>query len=294
MRTLWDYIIMLIGTIGGFASIVTLLTLFNELTTEGWIAVLFMGVISIYFIIYNCWLISIYRKKSKYADMYSEINIGFSHLHQLRRIQDIEIKQITKELTTLCNCVSNAFVRLYGSNIGVCIKFIVNDKGRPRCETLTRDELSQTISRKTGENDKIPHWIDGNSDFEFIYSNLEDDSVDTSFYLEKHLPNCMDYKNTRLKQGWVPKTHWFYPQKLARKRNWPLRYKSTLVVPIVPLMANSQSQEAIRGFLCVDSSHEGIFNKDYDVDIMKGIADGIYNQIDLIYRLNKERLKNEK
>ena len=82
-----------------------------------------------------------------------------------------------------------------------------------------------------------------------------------------------------------------YPERYARKWNWPLWYKSTLIVPIVPLIANDQSQEAIRGFLCADSRSEGIFNKYYDVDILKGVADGIYNQIDLIHQLTINETK---
>ena len=35
-----------------------------------------------------------------------------------------------------------------------------------------------------------------------------------------------------------------------------------------------------------------IFNKYYDVDIMKGVADGIYNQIDLIHQITKEKSKS--
>ena len=71
-------------------------------------------------------------------------------------------------------------------------------------------------------------------------------------------------------------------------------YKSTLIVPIVPLIANEQSLDAIRGFLCADSPNEGIFNKYYDVEIMKGVADGIYNQIDFIQQLTVKRIKTSK
>lgn len=45
----------------------------------------------------------------------------------------------------------------------------------------------------------------------------------------------------------------------------------------------------IRGFLCVDSPKEGHFNSTFDVDIMKGVCDGLYNQIDLIYKLNQQK-----
>ena len=281
---------MLIGTLGSLASIVALSIFFNQLSTEGWIAVLFMGVISLFFVIYNFLLLSRYQKKTKYADAYGDINIGFSHLHKLRRIENLSIDKILSELEKLCNEVSNAFGRIYGCKIGVCIKFIVNDNGRPRCDTLVRDLYSLSKSRKTGSNDTVKHWIDANSDFEFIYSNFDNDNVDTSYYLEQHLPTCRDYKNTRIKADWKPKTHWPFPKKYARKWNWPLPYMSTLVVPIVPLIANDQSQEAIRGFLCADSPNEGDFNK-YDVDIMKGIADGIYNQMDLIHQLTIKESK---
>lgn len=212
-------------------------------------------------------------------------------MHRLRRIDNLSIDQILPELENLCDKVSDAFSKVYSNKIGVCIKFIVNDNGRPRCETLVRDSHSNARCRKSGSQDTTKHWIDANSDFEFIYSNFDNDNIETSFYLEQHLPNCKDYKNTRLKNGWKPRSYLFYPERYARKWNWPLLYKSTLVVPIVPLIANDQSQKAIRGFLCVDSPSEGVFNKSYDVDIMKGLADGIYNQIDLIYQLTIKESK---
>ena len=44
----------------------------------------------------------------------------------------------------------------------------------------------------------------------------------------------------------------------------------------------------LRGFLCVDSQKEGIFNKTIDVCILKGISDGLYSQIDKLYCLMKQ------
>ncbi len=282
---------MLIGTIGNIASIIALYVFFKNLSTEGGIAVFFLGVICLYFGIYNFYLIRTYRKKPQYADAFADINIGFSYLHKLRRTENLTVEQILPELEKLCDSVSQAFGRIYGCEIGVCIKILINDSGRPRCETLVRDSHSLSKNRKTGSQDSTKHWIDSNSDFEFIYSNYEDDNVDTSFYLEQHLPNCMDYKNTRLKQGWSHTKKWLYPRHYARKWAWPLPYMSTLIVPIVPLISNDQNQKALRGFLCADSPNEGDFNKYYDVNIMKGVADGVYNQIDLIHQLVQSKSK---
>ena len=280
---------MVIGILGSIASIIALYAFFEELSKEGWIAVLFLGLICIYFIVYNFWLLSIYRKKTRYADAFAIINIGFSGLHQLRRKQNPTIEDILSELKTVCNNLSEVFGRIYNMNIGVSIKYIVSgNESRPKVETLVRDQKSMTAGRQTGTNDKVEHWIDSNTDFNFIYNNIENPNKDVSFFLEKHLPNRIDYKNTRLEDPWKTKQYWYPIERIYRKINWPLKYKSTLVVPIVPLQADEQNKSTIRGFLCVDSPHEGQFNKSFDVAIMKGVADGLYNQIDNIYLLNKQ------
>lgn len=284
-----EYSYILLGVLGSIASLIALLVFFNDLSSEGWIAVVFMGVISIYFISYNYYLVWVHRRKTYYADAYADINIGFSSLHGLRRTEQPSLEQMLSGLEGLCNAVSTAFGKLYGGRIGVCIKFIVNDNGRPRVDTLMRDQHSRTSGRMTGTSDETKHWIDANSDFEFIYMNYEDPNFDTSFYLERHLPTCQDYKNTRLDAKWFQKHRTFIFNNLHRRRHWPLKYKSTLVTPIVPLIANEQKKAAIRGFFCVDSPTEGVFNDTYDVDILKGICDGLYNWIDLIYKINKEK-----
>lgn len=158
-----------------------------------------------------------------------------------------------------------------------------------KVETLVRDHKSMTADRPTGTSDTIEHWIDSNTDFNFIYNNIENPNKEVSFFLERHLPNCIDYKNTRLGDTWKPKKYWYPIERIYRKRHWTLKYKSTLVVPIVPLLADEQTKASIRGFLCVDSPHEGQFNKTFDVAIMKGVSDGLYNQIDKIYSLNLQK-----
>lgn len=290
MKTLGDYLVMIIGISGSIASIIALYAFFEGLSSEGWIAVLFLGIICVYFIVYNFWLLSIYRTKSRYADAFAIINIGFSGLHKLRRKEDVTIDDILRELGIVCDNVSEVFGRIYNTNIGVSIKYIVSGNGnRPKVETLVRDHKSMTADRPTGTSDTIEHWIDSNTDFNFIYNNIENPNKEVSFFLERHLPNCIDYKNTRLGDTWKPKKYWYPIERIYRKRHWTLKYKSTLVVPIVPLLADEQTKASIRGFLCVDSPHEGQFNKTFDVAIMKGVSDGLYNQIDKIYSLNLQK-----
>lgn len=285
-RTIGDYLILLLSILGSLTSIIAFGIYFApSLNDQGWTGVLFLGVIALLFLGYNYYLIFTYRRKIRYADIYADINTGFSYLHQTNRTESKNAELIIQNLSNLCDSLANAFKSVYGEHIGVCIKFLVNKETRPLVQTLVRDSYSKTIQRKTGTNDKIQHWLDGNSDFDFIYSNFNDDNIDTSFYYEPKLPICRDYKNTRLKNSWLPKRNFYIFENIVRRKFWPLPYRSTLVVPIIPLQANEQTQDKIRGFLCIDSPKENCFLCETDINILKGVSDGLFNQIDTLYYL---------
>ena len=283
-KTLGDYIVLIITIIGSLASIIAFWLCFSpHLNNQGTVGVLFLGVISLFFLVYNYYLILMYRKKVRYADIFADLNMGFSQLHEVDRLKSQDVEVIIRNLSNLCDSLAIAFTKIYDVRVGVCIKYLENKETRPLVQTLVRDSYSKTNQRKTGTSDKTQHWLDGNSDFEFIYSKFDDDSVDTSFYHEAKLPVCKDYKNTRLSSSWLPKRKYFIWENCVRRRYWPLPYKSTLVVPIVPLLANEQSQDRIRGFLCIDSPTENCFCEKIDIDILKGVSDGLYNQIDILH-----------
>lgn len=288
-KTIGDYISLILSVVGSLASIWAFGEYFLPfLNSQGEIGVAFLGVLCMLFLATNYYLVSNYRRKVRYAEVFDDINTGFAHIHKSERNEQATVEDIIKDLSDLCNSIHEAFTKIYSTHIGVCIKFISIDNNRARALTLVRDEYSKKNQRCTGKNDKTKHWIDANSDFEFIYTNFDNDNEDTSYYHEPHLPICKDYKNTRLKQGWQPKKPITFLENIMRRRSWPLKYRSTLVVPIVPLMADEQKQEMLRGFLCVDSPKEGIFNKTIDVCILKGISDGLYSQIDKLYCLMKQ------
>lgn len=95
--------------------------------------------------------------------------------------------------------------------------------------------------------------------------------------------------NTRL-ADWTPlKTKlgkWI--DNIVRPYNWPLWYKSTLVVPIIPLNSNQRSIDNLRGFLCLDSSETKSFNEKVDMEILRGAADELINSIDSLKQLVNE------
>ncbi len=288
VKTIGDYIVLILSIIGSLASIVAFGEFFApHLDSQGLWGVIFIGIIAIFFLAYNFYLIFTYRKKVRYSEIYSNINTGFAYLHSINRQHERQTDIILQNLSNLCDSLAEAFTKVYGERICVCIKFLIKDEQQRRVsvQTLVRDTYSKTLQRKTGTNDSTQHWLDGNSDFEFIYSNFDDDNIDTRYFHEAHLPICKDYKNTRLRSNWMPKRSPVIFENITRRKLWPLKYRSTLVVPIVPLLADEQSKDKIRGFLCIDSSQEGRFNKGVDVDILRGVSDGLFNQIDRLHQL---------
>ncbi|HBU79183.1 MAG TPA: hypothetical protein DEF18_13875 [Muricauda sp.] len=288
-KTLGDYIVLIISIIGSLASIIAFGVYFSPfLNHQGAIGVIFLGLIALLFIGYTFYLISKYRKRVRYGDIFEEINVGFTELHAIDRHPEPSIELIIQKLGFLCDNLSNAFTTVNGNKVGVCIKFIEFKGKRPLVTTLVRDRFSKSKNRKTGTADKTEHFIELNSDFQFIWENFDNENIETSFYHEKHLPTCKDYKNSRLSSNWKRKYKFDFFDNYIRRKDWPLPYRSTLVVPIVPLLADEQNQESMRGFLCIDSPREGMFNPQIDVDILKGISDGLYNKIDKLKAIIKQ------
>lgn len=67
------------------------------------------------------------------------------------------------------------------------------------------------------------------------------------------------------------------PQERQKIWNTYISYQSEMVAPI--LLANKPFDSSFLGFLCVDCEIENAFSKDYDMPILKGVADGIYELI---------------
>lgn len=92
--------------------------------------------------------------------------------------------------------------------------------------------------------------------------------------MSNNLPYFWDYRNTGFE-------HYGEPQEIRipfidnffRDWRWPLPYKSTISVPICGL--HEDESDSIIGFLCIDSPNRGAFRKDFDFELLKGLADGI-------------------
>ena len=100
------------------------------------------------------------------------------------------------------------------------------------------------------------------------------------YFLSNDLLSLEDYENSSflLFPDFNKETR---ADESKRRKNWPLKYKSELVVSLTPLEKESRTDYPILGFLCVDCELEKkeVFNSYYDVPLLLGVSDGLYDFI---------------
>ena len=286
MKFFFDYVVLILSILGSIASIISLC--FGK-DIEATVSIIVLGILVLVTIIHD-WLYAYkLRRKEMYANLYAELNTANS---QIRNIEITDPQIGTNCLMTYCESVSTIFSLLKGHRIGACVKLLSEDtSSKAILITQARDSYSQAHNRKTGTADKTEHTMEANSDFSFIYNNLESDLEDTSFFHSANLIKESDYRNSRL-NNWQVKKIPLVPKCIIRNFTWPLPYKSTIVVPILPLNSNSQAQINLRGFLCIDSKKTNTFNIPVDKDILRGMAAELCPIIDKLIKLMNNESDN--
>ena len=209
-----------------------------------------------------------------YGDAIITLKDSFSKIHYLRKQQNVQPEAIITIMVSFCNQLKAMFEKRYKYTYSVCIKGLVFVEGTGLSETeivtICRDENSY---RKRSQPATVKHKISDNTCYFEVLSRIE--STESSFYSNNDLPEDKYYKNSSFKI-WGE-----LPNDLGvdeRREKWTLPYKSEIVVPISPLVCenNSRNQEFL-GYLCVDCDTEYAFHRKYDVEMLQGIADGIYD-----------------
>lgn len=282
MKYFWDYLILVLSF---FSSIASIVGFFNqELTIEATLAICILGGLLTLSMIHDWYYTIQYRKRANYVNLFSEINTANS---QIRNLDINDVQEATNYLMTYCESVSNVFTSVKGKRIGTCVKLLMDENNSAYLLTQARDSYSKTHNRKTGSADKTVHLLESNSDFSFIYKNLDSDIEDSSFFCSQNLLTESEYRNSRL-NDWHLKKIPLIPNWIIKYYTWPLPYKSTIVVPIFPLNRELQSKEKLRGFLCIDSPKPHIFNMPEDKEILRGMAAELCPIIDKLQDLIRE------
>lgn len=291
-KTILDYLGFIITSIGTVLGAIGILSLKKEpdLNLIQWSLI---GFAFLFFFLFLIFLKSSIRNK-RYKKAYSKINKAFAIANELneneKKINDLPSCIKTFEL--FCSHIANTFELLTNRKCSACIKLFEQDNNLDVCiMTFCRDSQSKiSDNRVSPENDSTNHFLRENTDFKLIFENIDKEEEENKSYFSNSLPLEDFYLNTRINySNYPPKCKTPILKEIKRCIKWPLPYRSTITVPIT-LFSNSKINEGkIAGYLCVDSPKMSTFNKLYDVQILRGIADGIYTPI---RRINEIHFNN--
>ncbi|WP_426065391.1 hypothetical protein [Flavobacterium sp. DSP2-3-1] len=206
-------------------------------------------------------------KESVYGDAIILLRDSFSKIHSLRKFDQIEDKDFIETMVIFCNNLKVIFDKKTKNKCSVSIKVPV--KGHVNESTkvinLCRDSVATKI-RDTNDYQKLNHTIIGNTAYQKILNNILKENKEQLYYLNNNISFSADYENTS-KDSY---------------ENGKLPYESELVYPLIPHLWDSKSKnfECI-GFICIDCNTKDVFDEKYDVAIISGVADGIYDTITL-------------
>lgn len=217
-------------------------------------------------------------------EVFPHLNKAYSLLHNIIRKVEFNEVQDKNAFAEFCTLLAQAFYQLKGVDCHVCIKVIVKthrDKGKItpnkiKANTFVRD--TGALGREMIDNIPIDHIIQNNTDYETIFKNIHSETG--NYFLCNNLVAQENYKNTSFFDKSKNRTFTYTTNTMEeREKQWPLKYRSTLVAPIYPGIHAQRNHGTLIGFLCVDSIEKNIFNAEIDAELLTGSADAIYNPL---------------
>jgi hypothetical protein len=223
--------------------------------------------IILFFIINVIQLLHFHYRESIYGDAIILLRDSFSKVHSLRKCEEIGDNEFTETMVVFCNNLKNIFEKKTKSKCSVSIK--VPTKGSINEQSSVRNLCRDSIATKTRDTDlyrKVNHTIIGNTPYQKIVNNILKGNKEKLHYLNNDINANGDYENT----------------SREAYENGILPYSSELVYPLLPFTwdRKTNNYDCI-GFICVDCETKNSFDDKYDVGIISGVADGIYDIITL-------------
>lgn len=235
------------------------------------------------------------KKYNYYGEVILALKDIFAQVNKIKRMDSPDKKIIYDQLIRTSNRTKAIFEKRFNYTYSVSIKVIEkNSNGtideNSETQTIIRDEESY-FKRKDNLKNGHKHLISENTCFWEILKNLN--SPSKAYFFSNDLIPLLDYKNSSYKDyGNMPKDVEFRD----RPKYWTLPYKSEIVVPISPLLYNTENRkEHFFGYLCVDCDELDGFHRKYDIENLMGIADGIYDLLEKWYliKINENNEQTE-
>jgi uncharacterized membrane protein len=282
-RTILDYLGFIITTFGTIFGAISIYIGFNQNPDLNLIQWLLIIISTLFFVLFLIFLQSSIRNK-RYKKAYSKINRAFSVINELfedeKKINDLPT--CLSHFEQFCTHVSDTFKLITNRKCSACIKIFEQTQKLDVCAiTFCRDyESKNSEERVNPEDDTTIHYLRENTDFIYIFDNIDKDGDKYKYYFSNALPFEDFYKNTRINSSkYPPNCNIPIIKETLRCIKWHLPYRSTITVPITLFSNRRLNEGKIAGYLCVDSPRMNAFNRTHDTQILRGIADGIYSSV---------------
>lgn len=206
---------------------------------------------------------------STYGEAIIILKDSFAQAHAYRKVPGHQDIEFMSAMLTFCNNLKEIYDKITKSDCCVSIKVPMGDikvDEKAVLINLTRDVIHR--DRDTKHYSETKHTLIGNTAFansfnKFISGNRN------RVYINNNVNDAVNYENT---------------SRLVHKEG-VLPYNSELVHPIVPIINIDNKNLNCHGFICIDSNKMNVFKGKYDVAIIEGVADGIY---DIISQRNEQ------
>ena len=217
-------------------------------------------------------LLFLFRNSFKYLhNLYKEVKYGeaiillsnaFSKVHNYRKQKEKTDEDFTRTMKYLCDNVKDLFVKKNGCKCSVSIKVPVSGElvEGASVMNLVRDS-ENTRKRDSANYSAVDHTIIGNTAFRKSLNKVLRNNSNGFAYVNNNISKTTDYDNTSTEVY----------------ENGKLPYESEIVVPIIPKEIDENRIYNALGFLCVDCESANKFDSKYDIALVEGVADGIYD-----------------
>lgn len=231
-------------------------------------------------IVYIIFFVKVLKKinYNVYGEAIILINQSFAQLHKYNKDKNKKTieeksKSLLDILNLFCNNLSNIFTIISNSKCNASIKIILNNGTDPEIKNIAANDEKRKNRIETDAYRNIKHTLYNNTPYILIVNKITNNEY-PFYYLNNNVNNSKDYINSskELDKGLYP-------------------YNSEYVVPIIPSLGVNNHISQILGFICIDSTKENAFiigKQNYYMEILNGIADGVYIIIEKIIEQNKQ------